>query len=295
MAGLKRRGFTLIELLTVVAIIGLLIGILVPSVNMAMRKAKATAVRAQLDGITKGMEIFKADFGDYPDSSRSTWGASDPDSQGSIQGAHRLVFALLGRDQLGCPTSNSDKYDGVYYTDSGAAVYDASLWGTGTRIKTPRRGPYIDPLGFNVANDNTTTSATSTYVWLLCDKFDKKQNQPIQAVADYGSRNIILYYKAANNGDNVSKIYNPHDNAKITIGEAANAANLPADNLTATLWSPFLWGQLGTDSNPKPGGIVNTQATVGAIYQPYKKESYLLISAGYDGIFFNDDDVTNWK
>ncbi|NLE29155.1 MAG: prepilin-type N-terminal cleavage/methylation domain-containing protein, partial [Phycisphaerae bacterium] len=68
MANLKKRGFTLVELLTVVAIIALLIGILVPAVNQARKIAVRTSVRAQISGISSGIEMFKTDFGYYPSS-----------------------------------------------------------------------------------------------------------------------------------------------------------------------------------------------------------------------------------
>jgi prepilin-type N-terminal cleavage/methylation domain-containing protein len=65
----RRPGFTLVELLTVVAIISLLIGILLPSLSRARDQAKRLRTAALLDAIGKGIEMFHGDFKQYPDSS----------------------------------------------------------------------------------------------------------------------------------------------------------------------------------------------------------------------------------
>ncbi len=54
----KRPAFTLLELLTVMAIMGMLIAILVPSLSAARRHAKAHACLANLSGIGKGFVIY---------------------------------------------------------------------------------------------------------------------------------------------------------------------------------------------------------------------------------------------
>ena len=142
MAGIRnesRRGFTLVELLTVVAIIGLLIAVLVPVVRYAQIRARNAAVASQLSGMATGLELFKSDFGYYPSSLPQTEDGVNAaeDRTGidatthKVQGFHRVAFALVGRDRLGCPAkrgtgtglaSTSDKgpdsISGWYYSEN---------------------------------------------------------------------------------------------------------------------------------------------------------------------------------
>ena len=54
----NRKAFTIVELLTVVTIIALLLGILLPSIAMVRAKAKETAQKAQFMTIEMTLEAF---------------------------------------------------------------------------------------------------------------------------------------------------------------------------------------------------------------------------------------------
>ena len=57
----RRRGFTILELLTVVAIIGLLVSILLPSLSAARRTAKANVCLSNLKGIGTAFAVYLND------------------------------------------------------------------------------------------------------------------------------------------------------------------------------------------------------------------------------------------
>jgi prepilin-type N-terminal cleavage/methylation domain-containing protein len=65
-AGLRTRAFTLIELLTVVAIIGILAAIIVPTVSSARTAANKAKTRAQFSQWASAFEQFRQEYGAYP-------------------------------------------------------------------------------------------------------------------------------------------------------------------------------------------------------------------------------------
>ncbi len=306
---MKRKGFTLVELLTVIAIIVLLISILVPVVSRARRQAKEAAVQAQLHAIEVGLEMFHTDFGFYPSSTpEDPTGSNDPShSTGSaytIQGAHRLALALMGRDKLGCPgdaSGHPDSITGIYYTDDGTfsgSEYDPSdtEWGN-PAYKTPRKGPYINPERFLIIADETldlgtnNTNPPDDYLWLICDKFNKPKT-PIDG--NYSNYSLILYYAANTRGQFLSD----QDSSGQPDDTSSDGSQIYywEDNyrLTNNRWKDWD-GNSGYNEADFFIFINDSSAKIGNYYMPHNKDTYLLISPGFDGIYGTDDDIVNWQ
>ncbi|MFH0790803.1 MAG: prepilin-type N-terminal cleavage/methylation domain-containing protein [Candidatus Omnitrophota bacterium] len=79
----KNRGFTLIELLLVLAIIGFLVAIIVPSVGNYGAEAKEKAVKSDLQTLKAAIEMYRVEKGVFP-----TTGALEAELQGV---SNRLV------------------------------------------------------------------------------------------------------------------------------------------------------------------------------------------------------------
>ncbi|MHC4385965.1 MAG: type II secretion system protein, partial [Planctomycetota bacterium] len=55
----SKKGFTIVELLTVMGVIAVLIGLLVPALALVKEHANRLEQRAQFHGIDVGLEIYK--------------------------------------------------------------------------------------------------------------------------------------------------------------------------------------------------------------------------------------------
>ena len=165
-----KPGFSLVELLTVIAIIVLLIGILVPAISKVRESAKVTATKATISELATGLDMFRGDpqvGGSYVPSASDTvvanppidpYYAADPRDQSirrpgeiRVTGAGLLVWGLAGADLQGTPgfrtfrDSSSywaqDSYAGGRPRDDQGAYY---LNPNNRRPAHPRSGPFVD-------------------------------------------------------------------------------------------------------------------------------------------------------
>ncbi len=337
MIGQKKRtrapAFTLVELLTVIAIITLLIGILVPSLSAARAQATRTAVKAQLNAIQSGTEMFRNDENKYPESNPyafgvygnaanqntavTNWEVVDT-SGGALQGAHLIVDAMIGRDSLG--------YDPKPGTGPGASV--ASRWYSGApgagEFPRARRNAYIKPEGIALANSAKppqdaygtypVSGATNTLPQAdaadsICPTFADKFGFP------------VLYYRANPRANQQTPIiqspvgtpidarvsdgvYDGRDNLLFTDGSAPAVAQhrIKDGNVNSYDYTTDI-GQVNLRNNfaefirsfRATSYIANTNPAQVNFPRPVNGETFVLLSAGKDGIYGTLDDVANFE
>jgi len=98
----KKAAFTIVELLTVMSIIVILMGLLVPGLNMIRRYAKGVRQKAQFHSIGIALDLFNAEWDGYPPSEAF-------DGAGvsyNYCGAMKLAEAMVGKDSCGFNTDS---------------------------------------------------------------------------------------------------------------------------------------------------------------------------------------------
>ncbi len=268
----KRTGFTIVELLAALGIIALMIGMLIPALSMVRRTAKETKQKAQFTTISLALTTFKYDYGDYPPSYLTLSPAPGPSDD--YCGAQKLTEALLGWDMLGFHPKSDFRSNGR--NDNGVFIYDVG----NPVFFDQRRDPYLElatadafRLG-SIFNNTAPLLAPNTFV--LCDVFGAQKvmlanGKTVRAGAP------ILYYKADSSGKRIQDIYHMADNDNLIV--MAGFADGRKHPLEGTIG--FFLNYI---RDPK----------ITARDWPYRPSSYILISAGADGLYGTGDDIRNF-
>jgi len=326
---IKKEGFTIVELLTVMAIIALLLSILAPALRMVRRIAKDTAQKAQFHSIDVGLETYAGEMEQYPDSKILPWNSTTnlPGTGPFTVGAHHLAEALIGRDMLGFDpwtTWDSEKDDTVdKWKDIYAAKSPSPKSSTDDQVTKSldrRKGPYLSSdsvEAYQIAQlydtttniypgnlDKTDSPPSTTYspAPVLTDSYR------VRAISLPGGKQVkagtpILYYRAnvtsrefrnsklptsgtISDPCAAASIYNSFDNEKLlvlgTITDQSKKHSFDVDE-----GGTFVGRGKFYDAITNP--TITTQV------RPYNQTSYILMSAGFDGIFGTPDDIYNFS
>jgi len=127
----SRRGFTLVEMLVVVAIIGVLAAILIPTIGAARRHVKEGLTRTELSYLQAALVEYYTDWGEYPP---DLTGAAPFPAEQNLDPAQCLVYYLRGPTGIGFRTDMGFTSNGGPYFDFPADRLDSD-------------GRFLDALG----------------------------------------------------------------------------------------------------------------------------------------------------
>ena len=292
----KKTGLTLVELLVVLGIIALLVGVLIPALTAVKNMAKETKQKAQLTTISLALTAFRSDYGNYPPSAGWYY---NPTPGGPLDycGAQKLAEALLGWDMLGFHPASVWRADGLDAA-SGPGTYDPPKTRDVNNDGVPdtlseRKGPYLELATTNVFRLGVTAQhdglfdfglvnsplAPAADTFVICDVFGKKK------VVLANGKNVragapILYYRANTSVKTIDTIYDVRDNDALVV------AKEQADDREHPLARPANQFQFFYDYIRDP--------RIDARPWPYRPDSYILISAGADGLYGTSDDICNF-
>jgi len=104
----SRRGFTLIELLTVIAIIGIMAGMLFPAINAVRRKSKIATSQSTFSQWCTAVNRYKSVYGFYPNIGSAYITSADTlHKLDDIKVTINFVKALTGKEPSGVAFKDS--------------------------------------------------------------------------------------------------------------------------------------------------------------------------------------------
>ena len=106
----SRRGFTLIELLTVIAIIGIMAGMLFPAINAVKRKSKIATSQSTFSQWCTAVNRYKSVYGFYPNIGTAYSTSADTlHKLEEVTTTQKFIKALSGKNPSGTALSTADR------------------------------------------------------------------------------------------------------------------------------------------------------------------------------------------
>ena len=255
--------------------------VLVPVLVGIKRYAFEVKQRVQLLSIATAIELFKSEFGRYPPSD-----ALDGDGT-PYCGAMKLCEAVVGQDLLGVHPDTvfrSDGTDGkgtmLYFDANDLSVpvyrYDDIM----------RKGPYLPIENVNAYRLRDLYQDVGPFdgnTFVICDMYKTIVN----ISAGKTIHMPVLYYKAdtaksahdVNDPNNPENIYDYRDNQALL---ALGVPGKPGQK------HPLF-------ENPKIFYEMTRDYRATKVNRPVRADTYILLSAGWDGLYGTQDDIPNFE
>ncbi|HUV67307.1 MAG TPA: hypothetical protein VMW24_25680 [Sedimentisphaerales bacterium] len=227
--------------------------------------------KAQLLNIATAIELFNSEFDRYPPSD-----ALDQDDR-PYCGAMRLCEAVMGRDLMGVHPSSRFRSDGT--DDSGNPLYDSNTGDV-------RRGPYLPPENagaYRLKDLYKDVGPFDGNTFVICDMYKTIVN----ISAGKTIHMPVLYYKAdtsksahdVNDPNNPENIYDYRDNQALL---ALGVPGKPGQK-HPLFENPKIFYEMTRDYKSTKAG------------RPVRANTYILLSAGKDGLYGTEDDIPNFE
>jgi len=226
------------------------------------------------------IELFNNAFDGYPPSDANDFTGKP------YCGAMKLAEAFMGQDMVGFHSDSVFRADGKDANGVAELYLPPGVSYNRTMDLTSRKGPYLPPesadsptLAQIYGPGNTGPFDPNSRV--LCDVFRHKYKTGLKAGMP------VLYYKAdtsktahdIDNPDNPDNIYDYRDN------HALLALGVPGD--------PAAKHPLFAD--PKLFYKITKSDKIVTAVRPFRADTYILISAGKDGLYGTRDDICNFE
>lgn len=190
----RRPGFTLVELLTVIAIIGILAGVLFPAIGGIRKRATRATSQAAFSQLANGILKYKQTYGFYPDiaTSAGTYTTAS-DTKHLLNGnpayCHNLIKAVSGKQVTGAALAAADRNRfnrnaEEFYAFAKEDYFDLTAATAGNPVLIDRFGNHNIRLIFDTDNNGSIRSQTGVTI--------PDELQPISTTAGLPARVIIF-------------------------------------------------------------------------------------------------------
>lgn len=159
---ITKKGFTLIELLTVIAIIGILAGLLIPAASKAMKDSAIRKAQATIASLETALSMYYTDYGVYPPSCVSPGTAA-----GDQRNGNAFVTPISGTNLVGALSATTKggpymKFRNEDLQRSGSQYVLIDPWGR-AYVYVSRSYLSSSVTGIGPYHPNTTDVTKNTY------------------------------------------------------------------------------------------------------------------------------------